>query len=98
MKAGFHTLPQVSVGAAVGTVDAVLWYHFCQVHFSSRVRLILSIYVGVRKERHSGGGRGRGGGEAGSGNGSVVYVGLGERRRGSCEGFASSPSSETDGT
>eukprot|EP00752_Nemacystus_decipiens_P003209 g2970.t1 len=37
VKAGFHTLPQVSVGAAVGTVDAVLWYRFCQVYFSSRV-------------------------------------------------------------
>lgn len=42
--------------------------------------------------------KGARGGEAGSGNGSVVHVGLGERRRGSCEGFATSPSSETDGT
>lgn len=41
VKAGFHTLPQVSVGAAVGTVDAVLWYRFCQKHFSSQARVTL---------------------------------------------------------
>lgn len=38
VKAGFHTLPQVSVGAAVGAVDAVCWYHFCQVYFSVQAR------------------------------------------------------------
>ncbi|CAM9626698.1 unnamed protein product, partial [Pylaiella littoralis] len=38
VKAGFHTLPQVSVGAAVGAVDAVLWYHFCQAYLSSQAR------------------------------------------------------------
>lgn len=53
VKAGFHTLPQVSVGAAVGTVDAVLWYHFCQVYFSSRVRLIVSLRT---EGKHSVGG------------------------------------------
>ncbi|CAM9407520.1 unnamed protein product [Hapterophycus canaliculatus] len=37
VKAGFHTLSQVFVGAAVGTVDAVLWYRFCQAHFLSQV-------------------------------------------------------------
>jgi len=39
VKAGLHTLPQVSVGAAVGAVDAVCWYRFCQVYFSAQARI-----------------------------------------------------------
>lgn len=37
VKAGFHTLPQVSVGAVVGALDAVLWYRFCDAYFTSQV-------------------------------------------------------------
>ncbi|CBJ30239.1 conserved unknown protein [Ectocarpus siliculosus] len=39
VKAGFHTLPQVAVGAAVGAVDAVLWYHLCHPYLLSQARL-----------------------------------------------------------
>ncbi|CAM9554116.1 unnamed protein product [Ectocarpus sp. 13 AM-2016] len=38
VKAGFHTLPQVAVGAAVGAVDAVLWYHLCHPYLMSQAR------------------------------------------------------------
>lgn len=40
VKAGFHTLPQVAVGAAVGAVDAVLWYHLCHPFLLSQARLL----------------------------------------------------------
>lgn len=50
VKAGFHTLPQVFVGAAVGTVDAVLWYRFCQAYFLSQVRLASAIVSAVRRQ------------------------------------------------
>ncbi|CAN0375140.1 unnamed protein product [Laminaria digitata] len=38
VKAGFHTLPQVSVGAVVGALDAALWYNFCRGGLTSQVR------------------------------------------------------------
>lgn len=38
VKAGFHTLPQVSVGAVVGALDAALWYRFCRGGLTSQVR------------------------------------------------------------
>ncbi|CAM9988236.1 unnamed protein product [Ascophyllum nodosum] len=37
VKAGLHTLSQVSVGAIVGASDAVLWYWFCKVYFTPEV-------------------------------------------------------------
>ncbi|CAM9400702.1 unnamed protein product [Ectocarpus fasciculatus] len=40
VKAGFHTLPQVAVGAAVGAVDAVLWYHLCHPYLLSQVETV----------------------------------------------------------
>lgn len=37
VKAGFHTLPQVSVGAVVGALDATLWYYCARVYFMQQV-------------------------------------------------------------
>ncbi|CAM9617864.1 unnamed protein product [Scytosiphon promiscuus] len=39
VKAGFHTLPQVCVGAVVGTADAFLWYRFCQAFLLSQAEV-----------------------------------------------------------
>jgi len=49
VKAGFHTLPQVSVGAVVGAVDAVCWYHFCQVYFSAQARTHSPLVAGAER-------------------------------------------------
>lgn len=40
VKAGLHTIAQVSVGAVVGASDAALWYWFCKAYFTTQVERV----------------------------------------------------------
>lgn len=42
VKAGLHTIAQVSVGAVVGASDAALWYWFSKAYFTSQVNKLSS--------------------------------------------------------
>lgn len=45
VKAGFHTLPQVLVGAVVGALDAALWYYFARVYFTQQVCVVCELLL-----------------------------------------------------